>query len=121
MVTFKSVVDQAEESPTPPYPPFKENLAIIIYTSGSITMCTVRLLLILFRKLKKVLGGRIDYSGWGSPGSLNSAVCEDMSGARLVQGYTMTETTCSGTCHSLLIVALFTIYKGTVCPSPRHL
>jgi len=232
VVTFKSVVQQGEESPAPPNPPSKEDLAIIMYTSGSTgvpkgvmishknlvatattilflhkfdntsdvyiaylplahvlellsevtmlllgvpigysspntmtdlstairrgdkgdatllkptIMCTVPLILdrifknltdgvakkgenfrrlfefcynyklrwagwglnsslldlVLFSKLKKVLGGRVDLMivGGAPLAPRTQQFVRTCLGARLVQGYTMTETTCAGTCQ----------------------
>ena len=58
---------------------------------------------LIFRKLRQLLGGRVDMMiVGGAPLAPKTQefvrTCLD---ARLVQGYTMTETTCSGTCQIL--------------------
>jgi len=58
---------------------------------------------LIFRKLRQLLGGRVDMMiVGGAPLAPRTQefvrTCLD---ARLVQGYTMTETTCSGTCQIL--------------------
>jgi len=58
---------------------------------------------LIFKKLRQILGGRVDMMIVGgaplAPATQEFVrTCLD---ARLVQGYTMTETTCSGTCQSL--------------------
>ena len=56
---------------------------------------------LIFRKLRQILGGRVDMMIVGGAPLAETTqefvrTCLD---ARLVQGYTMTETTCSGTCQ----------------------
>merc|ERR1719342_1212724 len=58
---------------------------------------------LIFKKLRQILGGRVDMMiVGGAPLAPKTQefvrTCLD---ARLVQGYTMTETTCSGTCQIL--------------------
>jgi len=58
---------------------------------------------LIFKKLRQILGGRVDMMIVGgaplAPATQEFVrTCLD---ARLVQGYTMTETTCSGTCQAL--------------------
>jgi len=56
---------------------------------------------LLFNKLKLILGGRMDLMivGGAPLASKTQEYVRTCLGARLVQGYTMTETTCSGTCQ----------------------
>jgi len=58
---------------------------------------------IIFNKLKSILGGRMDLMivGGAPLASKTQEYVRTCLGARLVQGYTMTETTCSGTCQVL--------------------
>merc|ERR1719347_1219477 len=58
---------------------------------------------IIFNKLKGILGGRMDLMivGGAPLASKTQEYVRTCLGARLVQGYTMTETTCSGTCQVL--------------------
>jgi len=58
---------------------------------------------IIFKKLKSILGGRMDLMivGGAPLASKTQEYVRTCLGARLVQGYTMTETTCSGTCQVL--------------------
>lgn len=57
--------------------------------------------LIRLSKLRKVLGGRVDLMivGGAPLAPRTQQFVRTCLGARLVQGYTMTETTCSGTCQ----------------------
>jgi len=57
--------------------------------------------LVLFSKLRKILGGRVDLMiVGGAPLSPSTQqFVRTCLNARLVQGYTMTETTCAGTCQ----------------------
>eukprot|EP00092_Neocalanus_flemingeri_P024233 GFUD01026282.1.p1 GENE.GFUD01026282.1~~GFUD01026282.1.p1 ORF type:complete len:737 (-),score=160.12 GFUD01026282.1:30-2240(-) len=56
---------------------------------------------LVFNKLKLILGGRMDLMivGGAPLASKTQEYVRTCLGARLVQGYTMTETTCSGTCQ----------------------
>ena len=58
---------------------------------------------LIFKKLRQILGGRIDMMivGGAPLASKTQEFVRTCLDARLVQGYTMTETTCSGTCQIL--------------------
>ena len=58
---------------------------------------------LIFKKLRQILGGRVDMMivGGAPLASKTQEFVRTCLDARLVQGYTMTETTCSGTCQIL--------------------